>query len=141
MQLLVLAGLVTPPTREQIGDPGMVLLVLAAERMLRAGFHPDANFLSGCCDYELEALAHAGDRLAANRAAYVAAASQGLKQAALATGDSRAVEAVADAEELAINRANADAALRGSVSHPPSRLTSRTVEIGSVTGVPSGSAA
>lgn len=111
MNLLVLAGLVTPPTREQIGTAGMAALVLAAELRLRAGFQPDAAFIAGCCDYELEALAQANDRLAADRAALHGAASQGLQQAAMAAAardGGASMRAVQEAQDLA----NADAEAR-----------------------------
>jgi hypothetical protein len=107
MRLLLLTGLVTQPTREQIGVEGMAALVLRSEIALRCGFTPDADFLAGCSDYELEAMAQAGDRMAASRAALIGVATQGAKQLAtlVATQDGgQALQAVNDAEDLAKNQ-------------------------------------
>lgn len=140
MKLLLLAGLLKAPTREQIGDKGLAALVVCAEKLLRAGLQPDANFLSGLQDYELEALCQASDRLAADRAAYAAAAMQGLKQAALAASHvdgGAALEAVADAEEIAKNRAEADRLIQQQIGENSlTRAPTRIVAIDKVTGLP-----
>lgn len=115
MKLLVLAGLVRPPTREQIGAEGMAALVLAAEQALRGGVVFGEDFWAGCTDYEREALAQASDRIAADRAALYGAASLGLRQAAMAAAHKdggMAVRAVSEAEEIATNKAAADRALQ-----------------------------
>jgi hypothetical protein len=142
MNLLLLAGLVTPPTRAQLGQEGLAALVLYAEQALRGGFRPDAAFLSGCSDYEREALAQAGDRLAASTASLTGAAAQGLRQAAMATQDPKALAAVDDAEELARNRAAADRTLQGalgesSLTRVPTRVVSiEQLQAGDVGGPP-----
>lgn len=106
MNLLRLAGFANEPKREQVGQEGMAALVLAAEQAIRAGVVFSTDFWMGCCDYEREALAQAGDRVAAGRAVLHGAAAQGLQQAAMiaATQDGgQALKAVKDAEEVALN--------------------------------------
>jgi hypothetical protein len=106
MNLLRLTGFAQAPTREKVGDKGMAALVAAAEQMLRAGVVLTTDFWSGCEDYEREALALAGDRLAADRATLMGIASQGPRGAALLTAHrdgGAALEAVEDAAERARN--------------------------------------
>lgn len=122
MNLLILAGLAKPPTREQIGREGMAALVLAAEQAMRCGVVFGPDFYAGCTDYEREALAQAADRLAADRAVLYGTAAQGIKQAAMLAAHQdggKAVEAVNDATELAINEAKAASMTQQCLSESP----------------------
>lgn len=108
MNLLRLAGFAKAPTRETIGAEGMAALVQAAELMLRAGVALTTEFWSGCESYEREALALAGDRIAADRAALVGIACTGPRGTAMLTAHrdgGAALKTVDDAEEQARNAA------------------------------------
>lgn len=118
MNLLKLAGLAKEPPRSVIGDEGMAALVLAAEKVIRAGVVLSPEFWAGCCDYEQEAIVIASDRVAVSRAALYGAASLGLRQAAMmadaTSANPSAVKAVDDAEELAKNKLAAQQMANGS---------------------------
>lgn len=115
MNLMRLVGFVKELTREQLKDEGVAALVLEAEQMRRAGVILTPDFWAGCSEIEQEALALAGDRVAANRAALIGLACLGQRGVAeLVAGEDggKAREQVLDAEEQARNAAAAQATMR-----------------------------